>query len=309
MQLPKELQWAIDRLFEKVSLASLRKTREALTHLYQEQGRSRFSDQEILLAYLGARLPATYAAAHKALQKVSLQGHLLDLGAGPGTASWAAADLFPGLEKITLIEPHQEAIALGKILAQNHPFLSRAVWMQQTLSDPLPRADAAILSYALGELPDPERAIAQCWDAVSTLILVEPGTPKGFQRINKAREQLIDLKGHLIAPCPHAQRCPMQEGDWCHFSARLERSRTHRLLKGGSLGYEDEKFCYLIAAKSKGPPFSHRLLRHPVKQEGHMRLKLCTDRGSVEEKIFSRKDRALYRQARKSEWGDIFTQM
>jgi ribosomal protein RSM22 (predicted rRNA methylase) len=75
-------------------------------------------------------------------------------------------------------------------------------------------------------------------------------------------------------------------------------------LKEGSLGYEDEKFCYLIASKTPGALFSNRIIRHPLKQSGHVRLTLCTDQGKIEEKTISRKDKSLYRQARDSEWGD-----
>lgn len=304
MQLPKELQTAIDCLFENVSIASLRKAREALTQIYRENGASPFHDESFLLAYLGARMPATYAAIHKVLRNVHLSGHLLDLGAGPGTASWAALDLFPALEKITLIEKNLDAIALGKTLAQAHPSLQQATWVQQTLADPVPNADAAVLSYVLGEIADPKTILAKCWDAVQILILVEPGTPRAFQRMKKARGQLIDLKAHLIAPCPHTYACPIQEGDWCHFSTRIERSRIHRLLKEGSLGYEDEKFCYLIAAKSPSALLPNRIIRHPIKQIGHIRFKLCTDQGELDEKIISRKNKELYRQARGKEWGD-----
>ena len=41
----------------------------------------------------------------------------LDLGAGPGTASWAAAKLFPSLEKIVLWEKSEEMVKLGRSLA------------------------------------------------------------------------------------------------------------------------------------------------------------------------------------------------
>ncbi len=166
-------------------------------------------------------------------------------------------------------------------------------------------ADVAILSYVLNEVGEPEKIIEKCWQAVSTLIIIEPGTPKGFHIIRKIRQQLIDLKAHLIAPCPHSLACPIQGTDWCHFSARVERTRLHRLLKEGSLGHEDEKFSYLVASKIPGTPFSGRVVRHPLKQSGHVRLRLCTDQGKLEEKVITRSDKEAYRKARDVEWGDV----
>ena len=40
--------------------------------------------------------------------------------------------------------------------------------------------------------------------------------------------------------------------DWCHFAARLDRSRAHRQSKHAALGWEDEKFAYVIATPA-GP--------------------------------------------------------
>jgi ribosomal protein RSM22 (predicted rRNA methylase) len=206
------------------------------------------------------------------------------------------------------VERSHEAIALGQKLAtfSPHPALQSAQWLHQSVTDPFPAADAAVLSYVLNEVEPSLRSalIAGCWERVSLLVLVEPGTPQGFEIIRKAREQLIALRAHLIAPCPHALACPMQRPDWCHFAARVERTRLHRYLKEGTLGYEDEKFSYLVAAKMAGPSITGRLVRPPLKQSGHVRVTVCSNRGQIEEKVITRKDKAAYRNARKAEWGD-----
>ncbi len=299
MQLPEELQLGIEKLFENVSSLLLRKSREELSKTYKEGGISPFSDEASLLAYLGARMPATYAAVYKTLQNVHLEGHILDLGAGLGAASWAMLDLFPNLEKITLIEQNQNAIRLGEKLLSS----SKTHWILQNLSAPIPKANAAVLSYVMNELKSPEQVIKNCWGAVDTLVIIEPGTPKAFGLMKKIREQLIGAKAHIIAPCPHTHACL---NDWCHFSARVERTKIHRLLKEGSLGHEDEKFCYLIASKSGGASCSNRVIRHPLKQSGYVSLNLCTKQGTLEEKTISRKNKELYRKARDAEWGSSF---
>src|SRR5690625_2078394 len=83
-------------------------------------------------------MPATYAAVHAVLSEVGLrlsQGafqSLLDVGAGPGTVMWAAAQVFPGLEQATLLEREASMMALGKRLAREaeHPAVQEASWIK-----------------------------------------------------------------------------------------------------------------------------------------------------------------------------------
>lgn len=305
MQLPEQLQFAIEQIVQNTPHSALKKARESLTQAYREGRSSPFSDEAKRLAYLGARMPATYAAIYKVLTTLPFApSHLLDLGAGPGTASWAAAEALPSLKKITLVEKSPEAIALGKTLAKDHPLLKQSDWIQQSLPAPLPQADGAILSYVLNELPEPFAIIHQIWEKVPLLILIEPGTPKGFHLIRDIREQLLKMGGYIISPCTHSLTCPIQGSDWCHFSARVERTRLHRLLKEGSLGYEDEKFSYLIMAKSPGPSHSSRIIRRPEKGSGFVKLTLCT--GKIETQTVTRSDKEAYRKARDAEWGDVW---
>ena len=69
------------------------------------------------------------------------------------------------------------------------------------------------------------------------------------------------------------------------------------------MGYEDEKFSYIVASKIPGEAFRGRIVRHPEKHSGHLRLDLCTAEGMKRETL-SRKHGELYKQARHLEWGD-----
>lgn len=109
----------------------------------------------------------------------------------------------------------------------------------------------------------------------------------------------------MIAPCPHMEKCPMKGSDWCHFSIRLDRSQEHRQLKGAKLGFEDEKYSYVAFGKGKYALARGRILRHPQKRSGHVTFKVCATDGLIEETI-SRKQGALYKRARKANWGDVF---
>jgi ribosomal protein RSM22 (predicted rRNA methylase) len=319
MQIPTSLQMAIDQVTQSLGLRQLMEAREELTKRYREPraGSQLITTDAQRQAYVISRLPATYAAIQATLSAIQERAHLaiksvLDLGAGPGTGMWAMCENFSEVEKVTLFEKDLALLTIGKQLAQfsEQIAIRLADWQEvdlEKLSD-LPAHDCILLSYSIGEL-NPQKIepfIDLCWKSAKQLLLiVEPGTPAGFERIRLIRRQLIDRGAHLIAPCPHHLACPMEGGDWCHFAARIERSSRHRQLKGGSLGYEDEKFSYVAATKIPFPLPASRILRQPLRHSGHIVLKLCTPEG-VQYPTVSKKMGALYKQARKAEWGDTF---
>lgn len=307
---PDELKERIYDLIGENRLSTLAAHSQQLTERYHKPRQGRFMETEgHRLSYLLTRMPATYAAVSKVLEEalarmpsLSLES-MLDLGAGPGTGMWALRGIFQGLTKITLMEQDAALIALGKKLA---PGIGR--WIQADLekAEAFDSHDLVLLSYALGELQKREDVALKAWQAAKQmLVIVEPGTPVGFERLKVIRELLISKGAHLLAPCPHSQSCPLKQGDWCHFSTRLARTSLHRQIKGGSLGYEDEKFFYLIFSKTKSQnTVEARVLRHPQKHSGFVELSLCSKK-RLEQKIISRKDKENYRLARKTEWGDI----
>jgi ribosomal protein RSM22 (predicted rRNA methylase) len=305
----EELDLAIESLVGAVPPRALKKASEALSKAYREARGSRtiFENEASRIAYLAVRMPATFGAVRAAIGQLPIApAAWLDLGAGPGAASWAAAATFPSLRSFILIEKNLQAIAMGKELARGHPTLQKATWISAALPLDLPPADAAILSYSLGEIERPMQLIDCWWKAeIPYLVIVEPGTPRGFSVIEKARHQIISLGGFLVAPCPHALSCPLKENDWCHFSARIPRSRLHRYLKEGTLGHEDEKYSYLIASKNPLSRSFSRILRHPQKNSGHVRLSLCTSAGNAEELTVGR-SQEFYRNARNASWGDVW---
>lgn len=297
------LQDKIDRILSKTAPNTLRKARLELSSNYREKNSSLtiFSDPAKSLAYLATRFPATFAAVQKVCAQIPECQTLLDLGAGPATATLALLELFPHLQS-TLIERSPEAIVLGKRLLEGQK------WICQDMKElkEFPKADLCVLSYSLGEIKPLETFLERIWKAdLETIAIIEPGTKAGYQTILEARNILISLKANIVAPCPHALKCPLKGDDWCHFSTRLERTKLHRLLKEGSLGYEDEKFSYLIVSKKWTHPKGDRVLRHPFKGSGFVRFQLCAEEGEGKERIVSRKDKEIYRSARDAKWGDI----
>lgn len=302
MLIPNDLQQSIEKLFENISTESLKRASSLLSHCYLE-GKSLHGKEE-LLAYLIVRLPATYAALTYVFTQISPPTSLLDLGAGPATAYWAAKEVWDPPPSITALEKEPYFIELGKTLG------AHVSWSAQDLLTfpSFEKHDWALLSYSLGEIPDQKipEILRNAWNSVTHgVIIVEPGTPRGYQKMLLGRQTLIDLGGHMVAPCPHSQRCPMPSPDWCHFSVRLQRSYLHRLAKYAQLPFEDEKFSYAILSKTEFSLCS-RIIRSPLHRSGHTLLPLCTPEGLINLTI-SRKHKELYKKARKSQWGDRWT--
>jgi ribosomal protein RSM22 (predicted rRNA methylase) len=320
MRLSAELLDAIQRETDKVDRRKLVQATAQLSEHYKAGDFSTpaIATQAHRAAYLAVRLPATYAAIRRVFAEVTLRApqseisSLLDLGAGPGTALLAAGDEFPHLQHATLIEVDTGWIAVSKRLVEQSelPVVQQAQWLKQDLRSGFScdKHHLVVISYTLGELPQAavEAVLRKAWSCAGKfLAVIEPGTRRGFAAINAARSFLISNAATIIAPCPHRCTCPMAAaGDWCHFSQRVERTSQHRQLKGGELGYEDEKFSYLVAARSDSPSTGERIVRHPRKHSGHVQLVLCTSDGKIENRTVTRSSKEAYKRARKAEWGD-----
>ncbi|GAB2593642.1 small ribosomal subunit Rsm22 family protein [Streptomyces capparidis] len=269
-----------------------------------------------VIAYAAYRMPATYAAVRAALGEFAAlapsfapRSHL-DLGGGTGAAAWAVADVWPAVRDVTVLDWSEPALGLGRELARGSALLGHADWRGQEIGAALPEApDLVTLSYVLNELSDEDRrrVVADVLRRDPAVVaVVEPGTPAGYGRVIEARDQLVEAGLTVAAPCPHSLRCPMEPGrDWCHFAVRLQRSALHRQVKGGSLGFEDEKFSYVIASREPVRPAASRVVRHPLQRKGMVTLQLCAREEGLRRAVVTKKRHGdLYRAARDTSWGD-----
>ncbi|MFZ1988923.1 MAG: small ribosomal subunit Rsm22 family protein, partial [Alphaproteobacteria bacterium] len=317
MDLPRVLRERLDDALAGVSAAELRAAAARLSNRYRGEvhdGRTHLDGEQAVFAYAASRLPATYAATRAALNAIVIARPdfapkaALDLGAGPGTGLWALADCWPEIEQVTLIEQSPAARILGEQLASGGT-VPKAVWRSGDIGRAVAgenASDIVLLGYVLGEIVEAGRLALteRAWAlALDTLLIVEPGTSAGWARLMTVRQQLLALGAHVLAPCPHSQDCPLVPPDWCHFAERIPRSRLHREIKGGELGWEDEKFIYLAASRHKSAVSGSRIIARPLHARGRVSLKLCNPDGHATETIISRRDGDLYKRASRADWG------
>ena len=323
MLLPAPLRNALETELEGVSRTTLSERAARMSQAYRTTSTSAqtIRDDQDALAYAVTRMPATYAAVRHVLGRLQERcpqfepASVADLGAGPGTASWAAVDAWPAIASITQVDHNPALMALGRELAASaSPPLIDATYIggdfagQQNLDT---GADLVLLSYAIAELAPTQiaAALARAWDqCTGAIVIVEPGTPTGYQRILHARGLLITKGARIVAPCPHELACPLAAPDWCHVAQRVPRTRDHRFVKSSALGYEDEKFSYLIAVRENlfAPPAANRILVRPSIGRAEAAFKLCCRDGSCGLVNITKRDPAAFKYAKKKEWGDEF---
>jgi len=315
-ELPPALAAGIDELVEGSSRARLEVAARRLSDAYRGQGGGRVAQTaEDAAAYAAYRAPATYAAVAAVLAQLRLQRpewrprSLLDVGAGPGVASWAAVDAWPSLERITLVEAEPAPAALGRRLAAaGGRALAGADWVVGDLAAAAGSFDLVLASYVLNELDEGrlDEVVGGLWACTTdAFVVVEPGTTTGYRRALAARSLVLAAGGSTLAPCPHDAACPLVAPDWCHFAVRLPRGEAHRTVKAVSRGFEDEKFSYAALTRSPARRAAARIIRPLQIRTGHVHLELCEPAG-IRGAIVSKRDRDRYRQARKSAWGDAW---
>ena len=253
METPSVLKQGLENLATGLKQRTITADAQRLSSRYRtesKKGQSLINGRSDSVAYAISRMPATFGALSFVMEQAAALPDfapetMIDVGAGTGSAVWAASSFFD-LQEITCLERSPDMRAVGKNLSENAEdfFPAPPVWRKfDLIHDSLPQGDLVAAGYVLNELDNRDRpaALLKLWRAArKALVLVEPATPENFRHVKEYRKTLIDTGAFIAAPCPHQNEC---RNDWCHFGCRVARSKQHRLSKGGEAPFEDEKFC------------------------------------------------------------------
>lgn len=316
MRIPEELNQAIENEIKNIKINELKEEALNLSNRYlnkERTGKTLLSRDIEALAYSIMRMPATYSATATVLKytvdiiKKTKFNTLLDIGAGTGASTWAASYVLD-IENVKCIEREPAMKKLGTALMKNNKNITNIEWLDKDiLTAELPKVDIIIASYVINELKEEDRkeVIEKIFNLNSELvIIVEPGTPKGFENIKTVQKMALEKEKYIVAPCTSQEICKLPKDDWCHATVRVERTKTHKTLKNAELSYEDEKFSYIVVANEKYNLPEKRILRHPIIEKGKIILKIC-NKGSIETKIITKKDKEIYKSVKKKKCGDI----
>ena len=234
---------------------------------------------------------------------------ILDLGAGPGTATWAAVAVFPSIEHAELVEREPDMAALGVRLARSGAadLLADAVW---TIGRRLP---GHMSKQRPGCRRVRSRGAGRRAGAPGARALVggdprRAGTRRarhpGGLRTAPGRQASAHLLGRA-GDCPLPARRPLPHGGLRLVSFRrapgavepapgaegsTARIRGREVLLSGRVGEP--------APRTRSPVGAS-----PRPHKGHVRVWLC-ETGGLGERVISRSNGEIYGRARRARWGD-----
>ena len=321
MQIPNLLEYAIEKETEKYNIKDLKEAALNLSKRYMEMKRTgeTFLKTDLdTISYSVIRMPATYSAIRTCLEKINELkefeiNSLLDIGSGTGSAEWAAIDVFD-INDIVCLEREKAMRDLAKNYFSYNEELKNVKFIEaDILNEEVKECkDLCILSYMINELSEQNRLkvidkVLKCTNKV--LLIVEPGTPEGFENIRKIRDYVFEKGYEIIAPCTGFNgRCDIPKDDWCASSVRVQRTKIHKYLKDAEVGFEDEKFSYIaistIKEKLELENCGRRILRHPKIQNGRIEVKTCL-KGEIKEEVITKKNKEEFKVLKKKSNGDI----
>ena len=160
--LPAELKAALDARLHGLSRNDAAGRAALISKTYRDGGNSGAIRTETdALAYALARMPATYAAVTASLNALReirpdfAPLSLLDVGAGPGTASWAAAEAFASLKDLCAAGCQHRLAGAGAGSGRNSARLRDMTYQRGEARAMLAEATAAdlvVASYMIGEI-------------------------------------------------------------------------------------------------------------------------------------------------------------
>lgn len=230
-----------------------------------------------------------------------------------GSGMWAALHCYgdDAVLRGAAVEPNANMRKLGKFLMKDMNAANQVLWVDSLAMIPgsggeRGKFDIVLLGYVLQEVNSAvnrQMIIDALWNRVKdggVMVLIEPGSPKGFRYVNDFRNWVVAKsrdEANIIGPCPHHGECPMAKHPdlWCHFSQLTQKVPKSVLpKKPQEKDVVNEKYSYLIVQKNERTPnavhasiddaasaieksyFWPRLIRPVIRKHKHTILDMCS---------------------------------
>mmetsp|Transcript_9771 Transcript_9771/g.59398 ORF Transcript_9771/g.59398 Transcript_9771/m.59398 type:complete len:463 (-) Transcript_9771:1666-3054(-) len=237
-----------------------RNRRRVRAHVHSEDVVSRSKD-DAAVAHAASRAPLAYASARRALEEVKRrkphwkpQDVLCDV-AKVGEGLLAVVEAWPTVRRAIAVESDEAMARLGDQLLRRGDKQDLAVrWLKSWTGVQGP-FDVVVGAFAASEdVADVDARVDALWENTKdVMVLLEKGNAAGFDAVLHARTRILARgDGHVLAPCAHEGKCPLQGGSRrCRVSQRVERAQAQRLALGANRTYGDASFSYVILQRGE----------------------------------------------------------
>jgi SAM-dependent methyltransferase len=261
-------------------------------------GQRYLDDPTLLAGYLLFYWPISYAQVCSLLGELPKPTTVLDLGSGPGPASFAMLDA--GATRVLAADRSGPALAIAAKLASMRGVPLHTQRWKPDMPLPPGKFSMIVAQHLLNELwPGDEalvRRAALCRDLLGrlephgTLLLVEPALRDTSRELLQLRDVLVREGIAVRAPCLYRGDCQALDrpSDWCH----AERDWTPpplvlELAQAAGLRKERLKMSYLALAPP-GEPWTEpppgrlfRIVSEPLQGKGRLRYMACGPEGRM----------------------------
>jgi ribosomal protein RSM22 (predicted rRNA methylase) len=303
----------------------LTRERECLPEAY-------LKDEGLRKAYGAYYLPSNLSKIHKPLLEMSLHPRglftkeklrVLDIGAGPGTASLGVLTFFsqrklkPRLE-FTAVDHVAGNLRMAESLfrsaGRDHQIEFTLKTVLSGIADLAAAAvpghfDAIILSNVMNELFVGDRAridkrmvllndlLKSSLSDDGNCIVIEPALRETSREMLDVRDGMVKQGFHIYSPCLVSANCPalLNPKDWCHEDIPWDPPAIVKEIdKLTGLRKDALKFSYLVLRKDSHSladacgPGSFRVVSEPLVSKGKIEFYLC---GAGERKLVTRLDK------------------
>ncbi len=302
----------------------LTRDRESLPAAY-------LSDERLRKAYKAYFLPSNLSKIHKPLQELTLHPRalfskpklrILDIGAGPGTASLGALTFLsqqqhkPQLEFTVVDQVPGNLQEAEELLLSSGTMHDLDVSLTKVQSDinSLGRHvqgsfDMIILSNVLNELfAQEDTRITKRVGILNTIlkkhladdgscIIIEPALRDTSREMLEVRDGILEQGFNAYSPCLFSDKCPALTNpkDWCHEDIHWDPPELVKEIdKLTGLRKDSLKFSYLVLRKDRLSLLDvhgtdvFRVVSEPLVSKGKVEFYLC---GAGERKLVTRLDK------------------
>lgn len=237
------------------------------------------------IAYRYYYLPLNYIRNQQVIQRGLEIGFFQDInttvdwGCGPGTASLALAHELSHITQQILIDRAADALSAFADLKTHLKSSQHLTQLKLKNLNIDYQKSLLVFSYSLTEMGS---SLPEGHEQFPQIMILEPSTQDDGRKLLKLRQELIQKKYYIWAPCTHQNACPLlvhSKTDWCHDRFHVHAPEWFTKTES-FLPFKNRTITTSYLLASKTPPPAHlknyaRIVGDSLPEKGKTRQLIC----------------------------------